>query len=518
MPGRAEGLNPGGNQFPPKQQLPHTPVRALPGSGRAIPRPEGFVLPAAAPEKSWGEASSREEGAQGQEGSPAALGDPQPCPGPLLAQGTRLGARTGSRWRDRAGADPVVETRSCRGPPAPKAELQLLPPRGDPRESVPRAAGKVTGPQPGTRGGSRTGAGGRKANRSPAAASAGRAGRAATAAPVALRPGNPAGSSQRGACPRSPVGPGKSPQPRAGGSSPGRGRGSTALPGGRGSCPQAGHGPKIRAAPNGQRPVPPLPQRSQRAGGEGRKRPRVAALFAGFAPVSPASLARPRPGTPRPPGAAGRRLRRRFPPAGRRLRPPRAGTVRAAAGAAPEEPRGDGTPGYSGTLAPARSTGGETRRRHREQPWRGSSPSTIPGLPETGPEGPGPGRPPAGQRPGSRDPASRRPRPRSRRRCASPAVPRRRRPLAAGAGAGVLKPRGGRAPAPHGGAPWRPRSGTAAPPVPSPVRPSWRPGATRLAALHRPSRPHPTAPLHAPPGHSPTCLPIIRLRLPLLRQ
>ena len=102
-------------------------------------------------------------------------------------------------------------------------------------------------------------------------------------------------------------------------------------PGGDGGSTRCLRGLELQAAPTGQRPVPPLPHRSLPARGEGRKRPRFCPAFPGFPRF-------PRPAPARHPEAARGGRETASPPVPvRRLRPPRAETVRAATGAAPEE-------------------------------------------------------------------------------------------------------------------------------------------------------------------------------------
>lgn len=260
------------------------------------------------------EASSREEGARGQEGSPPAPGDPpRPARAPFSPRGGGGEPGPGAAGTVELGPiPPVVETRSCRGPPAPKAEL--VPERG--RRRV--GAGKVTG-------------------RAPA--------------------GDPA---------------------------PGRGHESEPLPRGR----RRGQG---------------------RQGSDGSSRSPAAG--------KPGGQQRSPAGHPR-----------QEPPAESRGGRPREGSGRHRA--APEEPRGDGTPAYSGHPRP-----GETRRRHRERPWRASSPQAR--SPGSRRRVRGPAGPPLARDPGTGTPGSAGPGPGPAAAAAAalpPPVPRRRRPLAAAGG------------------------------------------------------------------------------------
>ena len=132
MLGRAEGLIPSGNQFAPAAAPTLTSLSSA--QLRQSQHQAGGVCPA-------GSCSRKELGRRNQlgGGSPVAGGvtgcprRPSAPPGPLLPQGTQLGARTRSHWHDQAGADPMVEIGSCQGPPAPKAKLQLLPPERGPQ-------------------------------------------------------------------------------------------------------------------------------------------------------------------------------------------------------------------------------------------------------------------------------------------------------------------------------------------------------------------------------------------------
>ncbi|XP_069657260.1 collagen, type I, alpha 1a-like [Haliaeetus albicilla] len=503
-PGRAEGLNPGGNRSPPSSSS-HTHRFELSPGRRGLSCRQ--LLRKRAGEKQA--AGRREPG--GKRGHRPPRETPSPARAPFSPREHGWEPGPGAAGTIELGPIPsAVETRSCRGPPAPKAELRLLPPSGDPRESVP---GKSPGPsrapagdpapgrgeesEPLPRGcqrrQGRQGSGG--SSRSPAAGKAGGQQPARRPPPVTRGSRQEPPAESRGVRPREGSG-----QHRAAwGERQGPHRHA-------GSCPQAGRGPQLRAAPDGRRPAPPLPHRSPRS--------RTGASERGEKGGNGRGLPHGSPGLPRFPSPGPVRG-----PRGRPGRPPRAGTVTAAAGAAPEEPRGDGTPGYSGTLAPARSTGGETRRRrHREQPWRGSGPSTVPGLPETGPRVPGPAGPPLARDPGAGTPLPAGPGPAPAAAALPPPVPRRRRPLAAAAAGGGVEAEG------------RPRTCLA----------RWRPlaaaerhrgplravtGETVMAPGRDPpgrsATPVPPSPHNAvasPPGYSPTCLPITCLRLPLLCQ
>ena len=230
--GRAQGLHPSGNQFPPAAAAPTLPAPSSPRL-RQSQRQAAGVCPAGS--RCGKELGRKKRPAPVPGGGSPAAGGVTGRPGrPPAPPGPRLPRVPAGRWgvRSPRGRSPGHGSsrgwcrggnRELPGTPGPTGRAAATgPPRGDPRGSEPKPAGKVTGPQPGTHGGSRSGAEGNQP-------SAGRAGRAGRAAPAAGKPGGP---QPAGACPGCPVGPGQSPPPRAGGSGPGRGRGQHPLPAG----------------------------------------------------------------------------------------------------------------------------------------------------------------------------------------------------------------------------------------------------------------------------------------------
>lgn len=176
----------------------------------------------------------------------------------------------------------------------------------------------------------------------------------------------------------------------------------------------------------GKSPGGPPPGIPHRGGGTKANRCPAAAGAGRAGRAATAAPAAPRPGNPA--GSSGRpRVTRGKSPQ------PRAGGGRPREGsgrhrAAPEEPRGDGTPAYSGHPRP-----GETRRRHRERPWRASSPQAR--SPGSRRRVRGPAGPPLARDPGTGTPGSAGPGPAAAAAAAlPPPVPRRRRPLAAAGG------------------------------------------------------------------------------------